>query len=123
VAPGSRPARQLGPAAGDSPVARRLNGGPAPWYKQAMTSSPDLAEVLVHNSAPTVEWLRDCGIRFLPNYGRQAYNVDGRFKFFGGVVLRSDSSFAISRSRSRCLILAWNRPASRWAPRSPRRAE
>src|SRR6202012_2803627 len=48
---------------------------------------PDLAEVLVHNSAPTVAWLRDRGIRFLPNYGRQAYNVDGRFKFFGGVVL------------------------------------
>jgi tricarballylate dehydrogenase len=48
---------------------------------------PDLAEVLVHNSAPTVAWLRDRGIRFLPNYGRQAYNVGGRFKFFGGVVL------------------------------------
>jgi tricarballylate dehydrogenase len=48
---------------------------------------PDLAEVLVHNSTATVHWLRDCGIRFLPNYGRQAYNVDGRFKFFGGVVL------------------------------------
>ena len=31
--------------------------------------------------------MRDRGIRFMPNYGRQAYNVDGRFKFFGGVVI------------------------------------
>jgi tricarballylate dehydrogenase len=48
---------------------------------------PDLAEVLVHNSADTVNWLRGRGIRFLPNYGRQAYNIGGRFKFFGGAVI------------------------------------
>ena len=48
---------------------------------------PDLAEVLVHNSTDTVHWLHGRGVRFLPNYGRQAYNVDGRFKFFGGAVI------------------------------------
>ena len=31
--------------------------------------------------------MRERGIRFMPNYGRQAYNVGGRFKFFGGVVI------------------------------------
>lgn len=48
---------------------------------------PDLAEVLVHNSADTVRWLQQRGVRFLPNYGRQAYKIDGRFKFFGGSVI------------------------------------
>ena len=48
---------------------------------------PDLAEVIVRQSTDTVHWMRERGIRFLPNYGRQAYNVGGRFKFFGGVVI------------------------------------
>ena len=48
---------------------------------------PDLAEIIVHKSTDTVHWMRERGIRFLPNYGRQAYNVGGRFKFFGGVVI------------------------------------
>ena len=50
-------------------------------------SDPELADTLVGNSTATVCWLRDHGIRFLPNYGRQAYKVDGRFKFFGGAVI------------------------------------
>ncbi len=49
--------------------------------------NPDLAEVLVTNSTDTVNWLRGLGVRFLPNYGRQAYKIDGRFKFFGGSVI------------------------------------
>ena len=48
---------------------------------------PDLAETIVKESTGTVHWMRDRGIRFMPNYGRQAYNVNGRFKFFGGVVI------------------------------------
>ncbi len=48
---------------------------------------PQLAEVIVLNSTDTVQWLRTRGVRFVPNYGRQAYNVNGRFKFFGGVVI------------------------------------
>ena len=48
---------------------------------------PDLAEAIVKNSADTVQWLTGQGVRFIPNYGRQAYNVKGRFKFFGGVVI------------------------------------
>ena len=50
-------------------------------------SDPELADALIKNSTDTVHWLRDQGIRFLPNYGRQAYNIDGRFKFFGGAVI------------------------------------
>ena len=48
---------------------------------------PDLAEIIVQQSTDTVHWMRERGVRFMPNYGRQAYNVGGRFKFFGGVVI------------------------------------
>jgi len=52
---------------------------------------PDLAEAIVRNSTDTVQWLRGRGVRFVPNYGRQAFNVNGRFKFFGGVVIHANS--------------------------------
>jgi tricarballylate dehydrogenase len=45
---------------------------------------PDLAETLVKNSTDTVHWLMGRGVKFLPNYGRQAYNHEGRFKFLVG---------------------------------------
>jgi len=55
---------------------------------------PDLAEALVKNSTDTVHWLMGRGVRFLPNYGRQAYNHEGKFKFFGGVVIYANGGGA-----------------------------
>jgi tricarballylate dehydrogenase len=55
---------------------------------------PDLAEALVRSSTDTVHWLMNCGVKFLPNYGRQAYNHEGRFKFFGGVVIYANGGGA-----------------------------
>jgi len=55
---------------------------------------PDLAEALVRNSTDTVHWLMSRGVKFLPNYGRQAYNHEGRFKFFGGVVIYANGGGA-----------------------------
>jgi tricarballylate dehydrogenase len=55
---------------------------------------PDLAETLVRNSTDTVQWLMGRGVKFLPNYGRQAYNHEGRFKFFGGVVIYANGGGA-----------------------------
>ena len=63
---------------------------------------PDLGETLVRNSTDTVHWLMGRGVKFLPNYGRQAYNHEGRFKFFGGVVIYANGGGAG--------LLAW-----RWA--------
>ena len=54
-------------------------------------SDPDLAETLVRNSTDTVQWIRERGnIRFEPRYGKYAFKVDGRFKFFGGVVVQAN---------------------------------
>jgi tricarballylate dehydrogenase len=55
---------------------------------------PDLAEVIVDQSTGTVHWMRERGVKFVPNYGRQAYNVNGKFKFFGGVVIYANGGGA-----------------------------
>lgn len=44
-------------------------------------TDPALCERLVTMSCETMHWMRDKGIRFMPIYGRQAFKVDGRFKF------------------------------------------
>jgi len=50
-------------------------------------TDPDLCEILVKHSRETILWLRDQGVRFFPNFGRQAYRMDGRFKFWGGATI------------------------------------
>lgn len=50
---------------------------------------PDLIEQLVTRSRDTVRWMRDKGIRFQPIWGRQAFQIDGKFKFWGGLTVES----------------------------------
>src|ERR1700738_2647300 len=50
-------------------------------------TSPELAELLVRRSFETMMWMRTKGVRFQPIYGRQAFNVGGRFKFWGGLTV------------------------------------
>ncbi len=50
---------------------------------------PDLVELLVRRSLETMVWMREKGVRFVPIYGRQAFKVDGRFKFWGGLTVES----------------------------------
>lgn len=50
-------------------------------------TDPDLASTLVEQSFPTLLWMREKGVRFLPIYGRQAFKVDGRFTFWGGLTI------------------------------------
>ncbi|MEZ5909474.1 MAG: FAD-dependent tricarballylate dehydrogenase TcuA [Hyphomicrobiaceae bacterium] len=48
-------------------------------------TDPDLTEVLVKNSLPTLQWMRKQGVKFQTSQGRQAFKVDGKFKFWGGL--------------------------------------
>ena len=48
-------------------------------------ADPALIEILVEESLPTLLWMRDQGVRFLPAYGRQSFKVDGRNVFWGGL--------------------------------------
>ena len=50
---------------------------------------PDLIECLVRRSRETMLWMRDKGVRFIPIYGRQAFKVDGKFTFWGGLTVES----------------------------------
>ena len=50
---------------------------------------PDLVETMITNSRETLLWMRSKGVRFQPIWGRQAFKVDGRFKFWGGLTVEA----------------------------------
>lgn len=52
-------------------------------------TDPELTEVLVKRSRETMRWMRQKGVRFQPIYGRQAFKVDGKFKFWGGLTVEA----------------------------------
>ncbi len=52
-------------------------------------TDPDLCEKLVTGSRDTMSWMAGLGIRFMPIYGRQAFKIDGRFRFWGGLTLEA----------------------------------
>jgi tricarballylate dehydrogenase len=52
-------------------------------------TDPELCEALVTRSRATMLWMRSKGIRFAPIFGRQAFKVDGKFKFWGGLTVES----------------------------------
>jgi len=50
---------------------------------------PELADTLVTRSKDTLMWMASHGVRFAPIWGRQAFKVDGRFRFWGGLTVES----------------------------------
>src|SRR5689334_17353499 len=50
---------------------------------------PDLTEILVKHSLPTAQWMRKRGVRFTAAWGRQAFRIGGRFKFWGGLTVEA----------------------------------
>ncbi len=72
----------------------------------------ELAQILVAESLPAMLWMRDNGVRFVPIYGRQAFKIDGRFKFWGGLTVEAvgggrglvDSLFAAVERRGATII-------------------
>ena len=51
---------------------------------------PELVDLLVRRSFATLDWMRGLGVRFMPIYGRQAFNIDGKFTFWGGLVVEAN---------------------------------
>ena len=70
-------------------------------------SDPELAQVLVSRSHPTLAWLRELGLRFVLLYGRQSFQVEGKHRFWGGLTVEavgggkglSDQQFDLAASR------------------------
>ena len=50
---------------------------------------PDLAEKLVDDSLPTLRWMQNKGVKFMPMYRRQSYQIDGKQKFWGGLTVEA----------------------------------
>lgn len=50
-------------------------------------TDPELCEHLVKNSLDTAIWVASHGVKLHPGLGRQAYKVDGKFRFWGGLAL------------------------------------
>ena len=67
-------------------------------------TDPDLAQILVSQSLPTMQWLRSKGVRFVLSYGRQAFKDGDKFRFWGGLLVEavgagkglSDQQFEVS---------------------------
>jgi len=55
----------------------------------AYRTDPDLSEYLVNESLPTMIWLREKGVKFVPNWGRQSAVVDGKRRFFGNMPIEA----------------------------------
>ena len=52
-------------------------------------ADPDLTERLIDSSFETLLWMRGRGVRFLPLYGRQSFEVDGQVRFWGGLTVEA----------------------------------
>jgi len=52
-------------------------------------ANADLIQVLVDRSLDTMAWMVGKGVRFVPIYGRQAFRIDGKFKFWGGLTVEA----------------------------------
>lgn len=48
-------------------------------------SDEDMAWQLIDGSRPAMVWLREHGVRFIPMFGRQSFQIDGKQHFYGGV--------------------------------------
>ncbi|MGH2585780.1 MAG: FAD-dependent tricarballylate dehydrogenase TcuA [Dehalococcoidia bacterium] len=49
-------------------------------------ADPELAQTLVSRAYPTVLWMRGQGLRWVLLYGRQAYRVGDKLRFWGGLI-------------------------------------
>ncbi len=52
-------------------------------------SDPELAQILVSQSLPTMQWLRGKGVRFVLSYGRQAFKDGDKYRFWGGLLVEA----------------------------------
>lgn len=52
-------------------------------------SDPGLLQTLVDESYPTMHWMTQQGTRWVLAYGRQAFELDGVMRFWGGVIVEA----------------------------------
>ncbi|MFQ5860622.1 MAG: FAD-dependent tricarballylate dehydrogenase TcuA, partial [Dehalococcoidia bacterium] len=70
-------------------------------------ADPELVQVLVTQAFPTMQWMQQKGVRWVLSYGRQAFKVGDRYRFWGGLIVEavgagkglSDRLFEIAEER------------------------
>jgi len=50
-------------------------------------ADPEVLDTVVSESLDTLSWMTTKGVRFMPIYGRQAFKIDGKYKFWGGLTI------------------------------------
>ncbi|EJM54486.1 succinate dehydrogenase/fumarate reductase flavoprotein subunit, partial [Pseudomonas sp. GM49] len=50
-------------------------------------SDPEVLDTVVSQSLETLHWMTGKGVRFMPIYGRQAFMVEGKYRFWGGLTI------------------------------------
>lgn len=50
-------------------------------------ADPDVLDTVVTQSLDTLRWMTGKGVRFMPIYGRQAFKVEGKHRFWGGLTI------------------------------------
>ncbi len=53
-------------------------------------SDAQLGQVLVDESNDVIKWLAKLGVKFQFSFNRQAYKINGRYKFWGGMCLKTE---------------------------------
>lgn len=51
-------------------------------------SDPVASQILIRNSLSTIRWIKSISVRLQLSFNRQAYEIDGRLKFWGGLALK-----------------------------------
>lgn len=80
-------------------------------------TDPELCEILVRSSKETAKWVGEQGVRMWPGLGRQAYQVDGKFRFWGGLALHIEGggpemlSALYARAEKLGIPIAYETPA------------
>jgi tricarballylate dehydrogenase len=67
-------------------------------------SDQEMADTLIRGSFSTMQWMYEQGVRFVPSWSHQAFKVEDKFRFWGGLCLEavgagkglSDQLFEIS---------------------------
>ena len=52
-------------------------------------SDADLLQTLVTRARPTVHWMREQGLRWVLMYGRQSFEVGGKQRFYGSLIMEA----------------------------------
>lgn len=50
-------------------------------------ADPNVLDTVVTQSLDTLRWMTTKGVRFMPIYGRQAFKVEGKHRFWGGLTI------------------------------------